>query len=352
MAKFVGFSKIGQFRNVISDIRHAAQYQGVDADGNPIMDRNVTLPTITFNGTVKLHGTNAGVAQGANGEIWYQSRKNVITPQNDNAGFAFFADSNKDVFVGFFEELRNKTGITDKMIIFGEWCGGNIQKGVAISGLEKMFVIFAVKVAPDGEEESNYYLKKDVWKNLKSVENKIYNINDYEQYPVEIDFNRPDIAQEKMIKIVEQIEKECPVGREFGRKLEEDNTTGEGSVFVGWYGDNRYVFKVKGEKHSVSKVKTLAPVDVEKMNSVHEFVEYSVTENRLEQGIEQVFTSQNKEVDVKFTGDFLRWVVNDIIAEESDTLVKNGLEPKDVNKYISTEARKWYMNYINKQAGL
>ena len=30
----------------------------------------------------------------------------------------------------------------DYCAIYGEWCGGNIQKGVAINGLNKMFVIF------------------------------------------------------------------------------------------------------------------------------------------------------------------------------------------------------------------
>ena len=41
--------------------------------------------------------------------------------------------------------------------------------------------------------------------------------------------------------------------------------------------------KVKGEKHSSSKVKKLASVDVEKLNSIKDFVDYAVTESRLEQ---------------------------------------------------------------------
>jgi hypothetical protein len=40
-------------------------------------------------------------------------------------------------------------------------------------------------------------------------------------------------------------------------------------------------FKVKGELHSSSKVKTLASVDVEKPGSIQKFVEYAVTESRL-----------------------------------------------------------------------
>ncbi len=46
-------------------------------------------------------------------------------------------------------------------------------------------------------------------------------------------------------------------------------------------------------------------------------------------------------------GDFLRWLIGDITKEEMDVMVENGLEPKDVNKYISTKARVWFMSYVN-----
>ncbi len=353
--KFIPFTKIGQYRQTVRDVQKAAQYQGMDADGNAIMDRTATLPTMEFKGTVKLHGTNAGVGSDDEGLIWAQSRKNVITVEKDNAGFAFFVDSHKDVFDEMHTELRTANNLTDeRVIIFGEWCGGNIQKGVALNGLDKMFVIFAVKIAPLDDEADNYYLTEDKWEQLKSPENKIYNINDFESYTVKIDFNEADRARNEMIEIMQKVEKECPVGKAFGRgDNDEDNTTGEGNVWVGWGCDgNRYIFKVKGEEHSASKVKTLAPVDIEKLNSISEFIEFSVTENRLNQAIEQVFTTESKTPDVKSTGDFLRWVVNDITAEEMDTMVENNLEPKDVNKHISAKSRKWFHEFLNKEAGL
>jgi hypothetical protein len=100
-------------------------------------------------------------------------------------------------------------------------------------------------------------------------------------------------------------------------------------------------FKVKGEKHSSSKVKTLAAVDVDKLNSITEFIEYAVTDSRFKQALENTYPN-NEPIDVKKMGDLIRWVVNDVIKEESDTLVKNGLEPKDVNKYISTKVREMF----------
>jgi hypothetical protein len=101
-------------------------------------------------------------------------------------------------------------------------------------------------------------------------------------------------------------------------------------------------FKVKGELHSSSKVKTLASVDVEKVASIREFVEYAVTESRFNQAIENVFPN-NQPVDIKKLGEVMKWINCDIIKEESDTLKENNLEPKDVNKYVSAKVREMFM---------
>ena len=63
----------------------------------------------------------------------------------------------------------------------------------------------------------------------------------------------------------------------------------------------------------------------------------------MQHGIEKVFTSVNKPLDIKEIGNFLKWIVGDVIKEESDTLKDNGLEPKDVNGAISNIARNWFL---------
>jgi hypothetical protein len=40
------------------------------------------------------------------------------------------------------------------------------------------------------------------------------------------------------------------------------------------------------------------------------------------------------------------------IKEESDTMVANGLEPKDSNAAVSKKAREWFFEQLNKEAGL
>ena len=98
---------------------------------------------------------------------------------------------------------------------------------------------------------------------------------------------------------------------------------------------------VKGERHSSSKVKTLASVDVEKLESIQKFVDYAVTESRFNQACENVFPN-DEPIDVRKMGDVIRWVVNDVIKEEMDTMVENQVEPKEVNKYISSKVREMF----------
>lgn len=149
----------------------------------------------------------------------------------------------------------------------------------------------------------------------------------------------------KYILLTLQVEQECPVAKHFGV-----SGVGEGIVWSTEYKGSVHRFKVKGKKHSVSKVKTLAPVDIEKINSVNEFVEYSVTQNRFDQALGEVFS--DSEPTIKKMGDLIRWIVNDIAKEEIDTMSKNNLEPKDVNKYISTKVRDMFKKYLDEQVGL
>lgn len=55
---------------------------------------------------------------------------------------------------------------------------------------------------------------------------------------------------------------------------------------------------------------------------IREDVEYVVTDSRFNQALENTFLN-NEPIDVKKMGDLIRWVVNDVIKEESDTLAKN-----------------------------
>jgi len=346
--RHVAFTKIPQFRSVIRNVIAQSQFLGLDADGEPILNPNAEKPTINFSGTVKLHGSCASVSfSPGTGEIWYQSRKRIITVESDNHGFAHFCESRKNIIM---ELLRNTTDelssdLSDIGIIsiFGEFCGRGIQKGVAISQLPPMFVIFAVKIVPAGVA-SSFYIEP---KGLRSADDRIFNITDFDTYSVNVDFNYPELAQAEFIDIVEKVEAQCPVGKKLGVE-----GIGEGVVWVGFHDGVWHVFKTKGSLHSVSHVKTVAAVDVEKVSSIMEFCDYSVTENRMRQAIDEIFISTGEEITIKRMGDFLRWVVKDIAKEEMDVLLKNELTMKDVSRSISNKARPWFQTLLNVNAGL
>lgn len=342
MKKMIKFPSIDQFRTVVSNINRQYNFVGLDENGEAIYDPSLPKPTLKFKGTVKLHGTNAGVSWNGESGMWAQSRENIITPEHDNAGFAFFAHSHETEFIGLFNEVATKENIDvnkNTISIYGEWAGKGIQRGVGISNIEKSFFIFGVKITPHTETEEELKSNPAYWVDssyLRNTDVRIYNIEDFQTYEIEIDFNMPQLVQNKLSDLTIAVEGECPVAKEFG-----EVGIGEGIVWSIEFNGVVHRFKVKGEKHSSSKVKTLAAVDVEKLNSINEFVEYVVTESRFNQGLENTFPN-NEPIDIKKMGDLIRWVVNDVIKEESDTLVKNGLEPKDVNKYVSSKVREMF----------
>ena len=346
MKKMIKFPSIEQFRTVVANINRHYNFKGLDENGEAIYDHSLPKPTLEFKGTVKLHGTNAAVSYNSKGDLWYQSRENIITPEKDNAGFAFFAESNRDVFLGLMLEIAENEDINrndNTITIYGEWCGGNIQKGVGITNLPKSFFIFGVKITPHTETEEELKANPAYWVDyvyLESPDNKIYNINNFTTYSIDVDFNMPQLVQNQLSEMTIDVEEECPVAKAFGY-----SGIGEGIVWSTEVNGIVHRFKVKGEKHSSSKVKVLAAVDTEKLSSIQKFVDYAVTESRFNQSLENTFPN-NEPIDIKKMGDVIRWVVNDIVKEEMDTMIDNQIEPKDVNKYISVKVREMFFKLV------
>jgi hypothetical protein len=343
MKKHISYPEIGQFRNICSSINRQSTFEGMDEAGEPIYNPLLPKPVLTFKGTVKLHGTNAGVSYNYQDGLWAQSRENIITPEKDNAGFAFFVEINKNIFNDLIAKIliSNNIDSTEFTVsIFGEWAGKGIQKSVGIANIDKSFFIFGAKISKPQDEKFNAYWVDS--SKLSSPANRIYNIEDFETYNVEIDFNMPQLVQNKLIELTLAVEDMCPIAKELGFE-----GTGEGIVFLAEYKGIVYRFKSKGEKHSISKVKVLNSVDTEKLESIAEFIEYAVTENRFNQAIEKIFVDTNPSM--KGIADVMRWVVTDIIKEESDTLAANGLEPKDIGKYVSNKVRPMFFDFLNKQ---
>lgn len=326
---FKAFPSIEQFRTVIKKVQTKTRFDGLDETGQAKYNHTKPLPVLKYKGTVKLHGTNACVHFLPNVILpKFQSRNNEITQDNDNAGFVHEMTQKP------LHELRKQFSDTEDVYIYGEWCGKGIQKGVGISGLPKMFVIFDVIV--NGERLKDF-------SRINLQDYQIYNINQFDVFYVTVDFSKPEAVQNTFVELTNAVEAECPVAAFFDVKgvgegivwkLDEDFETFKA-------GDSELTFKVKGEKHSVSKVKTLAAVDTEKVATLEAFVQNVVTENRCRQGVSYLVEMQ-KDVSVKSTGDFVRWVFNDVMKEESDTIADSGLVEREVGASVSKAAKTWY----------
>ena len=338
-------SSISQFRNTTQDIKHNAQFVEMDLETNtPIIDRLAKMPTVLFTGTVKLHGTNASICyDGTN--LWAQSKENILTLEKDNYGFAFFVESNKDYLTGVLQGYLDEDKTIDTICVYGEWAGKGIQKNVAISQLEKKLYIFGIKYKYKNIEDHVWDKEPDLKLHMISNNERILSIYDFETYYLNIDFEDTSSAQNRMLELVNEIDKQCPVGQEF-----DATGHGEGIVWVGYFNDKRYTFKTKGENHSKTKVKVLTPVDEAKEQAKREFANYACKADRLEQAWDKTFDigGENIEPTVSLTGTFMRNVISDIMKEETDVLSDRNLEPKEVNKFISVVARRWFMEQLDK----
>ena len=178
------YSSIEQFRTVIKEVRMHFDFKGKDENGKAIYQHTENYPTLKFRGTVKLHGTNASIVKYSDGRFEFQSRERVLSLDDDNADF--MAEMLQKDYQSLFDGIE----FTDYIVIYGEWCGGNIQKKVALNKLPKMFVIFGVKV--DGEW-------MDLQSNLAMNESRIYNILQFPSYDVDIDTTTQNWFKTKLL---------------------------------------------------------------------------------------------------------------------------------------------------------
>jgi hypothetical protein len=339
----IRFPSIEQYRHAIKKLREFYSYDGKTEDGTPIY-RDITFSPVRFWGVVKAHGTNAAIVQKYRGaDLQYQSRERVITPENDNAGFATYMQNNYHDLLGLMYRLRERSFALDdeSVAIFGEWCGGNIQAGVALNQLPKMFIVFAIRFGRG--DKSPYWMLPHHHLFDASLSKCVQtrSINEFGHYILDVDLNQPEFMQNMIKKWVEEVEAECPIGKYFGK-----SGIGEGLVF---YADVPglgldYAFKAKGEKHANTKVKTIAAVDIEKVTALNELVDKIVTENRLTQMIDVLRDKEGLKVEVRNIGTYLKIVFQDCLKEESDLILGNGVTTKEFCHAAHRKIKAFYFN--------
>ena len=336
------YRSINQFRNTVKYVNQVSKITGT------------TPPRIAFDITTKIHGTNGGIKIHGDGTVEAMSRKNLLVDGADNHGFAKFVETNKNHF-----QRYTPLDKSDTTYIFGEWCGKGIQSGVAVSEVEKTFVMFE-SVIEDVDGNIKPRPLREVYNELNAApmhrpymeelnNDRIYFIWQFHNELITIDFaDTLDVGNKLnyMVDLVAKIEAECPVGKYFGIE-----STGEGIVVkpVSTPANFRFgdlCFKVKGKKHSNSKVKTTASVDVEALASLHEFLDYAVTPNRVAQAVFELGVDVDSPSAQSRTGDVIKWVIVDVIKEESDTMEESGIDRKILGKNAPAVVRNHFFNLL------
>lgn len=371
------FPEIGQFRHVVDNVVHKATYIGQSAEDEPMYDETRPKPILKFHGLTKLHGTNCGVRFEhvgiQDGSLWTtdvlcysaQSRERELTVEEDNFGFCAWTLSEPGqasmLVLGRLAWFFAATypGVTRDRIkavtVFGEWCGPGVNGKTAIGRLPARWVCFgAVVELTDGTE---FWLDMeklaDAWKIQAEVIQHdamangelvpLYFISDYTRWELQIDFNRPEAALDSLEALTLAVEAACPVAAAFGGE-----GIGEGIVWTcndKTYG--RQVFKTKGAKHKGTRTSKLVDIAPEVLASRQAFVEAVLTESRLEQGFDLMRALHGK-VTRDCMGEYLQWVGQDVLKEESDTLIASGLERKDVMNLINKRAKDWVWPKLEK----
>lgn len=321
----------------------------IDKRMDYFLDNNLSkpeYPKIAYRGKIKLHGTNASVVIHPNGEVIAQGRKRELSFSDDQFGFCKFVNQNKTQF----QKLKKEVPI----VIHGEWAGSGIQKGVATSQiLWKIFAVFALETISEDYIGSRYTIEPSIIKHiLKFDDLEIPNMHILPWETDEMIFDFGDSVQLELItdqlsKLVSEIDQCDPwVKRNIGIE-----GVGEGLVMypIAPLSEivvkdflSKYIFKAKGPSHQIAGKEKTVRTDIPKVEGIEEFVDMILPESRLIQGLQEI----GGVADIRKTGEFLKWIGQDVLKESKRELESSGFSWKTVCKYMNPKAREWFMSKV------
>lgn len=301
--KFVEFPKIKQ----LSDAVHNAKKLGYEK--------------LQYTGRPKAHGTHGAIVKTEKG-IHFQSRKRVLSLEADNAGFM-------NHFAGYAPIFDKVMDVGDAY--FGEWMGPGVQKGVALNQLScRFFMIFAWS-EKGGEITPNIEPYRHIFRTPGIV-----HTDHYAKIPFEMDLYKVDV--ESLENITARFEALCPIALKYGIA-----GVGEGLVWTcdDYPDDHSLWFKTKGEEHTKS-IKTIKlKKDFAQYEEVEAMAKAFLTEGRCLQAWSEVNGGSMAQ-----TGDFIKWLVNDVKEECHHEIVNSNFDFKIIAKVLGTMAAQWYKRKV------
>ena len=346
---FYRFSEIVDIAHTARNVRKTAQYVGKDANGKAIYDNTIKLPIIEYTGTVKMHGTNAGICFNLHtGEVGFISRERVLSVEEDNAGFAAFGYRNPKVTSAIFDKIKEHIASNPKLpqdsdfaIVYGEWVGPKVSRGSALVHLEPTFVAIRTRLFTE-DLSVRYWLDDDsmqaIFGHIDLAFDQIDYSQRFERFTIAIDFNKPEFSYNLLAEKTISVEEQCPVALALGIDPQVCST-GEGIVWVPkdkkWLQVSDAWFKTKGEKHSKTRVKKVITVDMDKLEKFELLCEEVCPPWRIEQMATAVFDLNNDGlVEKSGTTKLVRAVMDDIKKEQLEVIEAAGAELKDIGRAV------------------
>ncbi len=313
--------------------------KAVDARAG-LVDDGPCLGRVTYEGTVKLHGTNCGVVCTAAGLV-PQSRNRALTVDSDNYGFAAFVAEHRDPIR--LIEARLRRGDDRPLVVYGELVGQGIQNGVAITKLERrQWVIFAAAFV-DGSELHFLERRPDVPGDLAPTFASVLDVEDV-RYELTVDFRDPlsrCAAYNTSAELVTAVDQRCP----WAARYDLDGA-GEGVVWIPT-GEHRndlnLWWKHKGGSHK-NAPKVIRTVDVEHLGRVQAAAARCL-EGRLEQALEYL-EEMRLPLDTTSIPEFLKRIGGEVKTECDLELEEAGLSWKQVSKQVNAMAVAWFKERI------
>lgn len=341
--KFIPFPKIHGFDHVVEEVEYNRQ-QEIE-EGN----EEAEYPKISFVGRVKIHGTNGAIIMRPDGHVYCQGRNKLIDSEDD---FKFYSFCQNKKFPELFDQLKeiyfNQGGEEDidssYIALFGEYAGKGIQSKVGICNVDKLFIIFAIKLVFE-DKSKNVWLNLDEYSEIQMPKERVFNVSTFPSFKITIDFSKPEESISVLKNLTNNIEKECPVTKSLGSKGK-----GEGLVWsaigTDYYFTN--VFKTKHDSFMATR-KDNVSLSSAVIESVKKFVDMTVTENRLNQGLD--FLKEEKlDLSLKSARAFSNWIADDILVEEESTIEKSKLDENNLRKKIIETSKAWFLKKYNDNA--
>lgn len=285
--------------------------------------------------TEKLHGSNhrlmwspenGGLVLGSRNQIIYKDGNSC----HDGFGFHTFLKDHPAILA-----LSRRSGYHN-LVFYGEFHGGNIQKGVKYKD-EKDFRVFAIR-----DPEENYM----DWDLIETICEEV----GFKTVTVLL---RGRVELADLEKIIDQ---NSQTAIENG--IEKEENTHEGVVITplkmrrdrrGNWLRAKYKSQKFAENAKQPKVKKVSPEKAALQEAAREFSECVCTEGRMFTIIEHITREGDAEIHIERTGEFLREFVNDVRKEHDD--VYKELDKKQAqtyNKIVSQYASRLWQDHLRK----